>query len=265
MRQLIDIDDLTPTEIAAIWQRAASPQAVRPGGVAAFSFEGKGVRTRTTFLQVFAALGIQAIELPGMLDSRERAADLAGYLDPFYSLYVIRASDHARLAEFAGASNRPVINAMSSLAHPCEVLSDAFYLSKRLGDLHTAKILLWGPLTNVFRSWYALGRVLGLDLYHYCPGEYRLAGAPVAYLDAPTLAVDVVLTDGWPAGFADEAYSLTLAQLSALGDPVLLPTPPFSIGRELAFDPLEITHFAGYAQKRVLLDVQKAVLALALE
>ncbi len=264
MRYLLDIDDLTSGEIDTIWRLAASPPDERHPGTVAFSFEGKGVRTRTTFLQAIAGLGLGSIELPGLLDTAERPADLAGYLDPFYTLYVIRFSDHARLAAFGQASQRPVINAMSSLAHPCEVLSDAFYLSRELGDIREARLLLWGPTTNVFRSWYSLGKVLGLKLFHFCPAAYRVPGVPVTYLDQPDLEVDVVLTDGWPKGFSDSTYSLTEAQVRALGEPLLLPTPPFSIGRELAFDPLTTKNFTGYAQKRALLDVQKAILLTAL-
>jgi ornithine carbamoyltransferase len=56
------------------------------------------------------------------------------------------------------------------------------------------------------------------------------------------------------------AWSLTEAHLAHMGQPKLLPTPPFTIGRELAFDPLHYTGFAGYRQKELLLPVQKAIL-----
>jgi ornithine carbamoyltransferase len=95
-------------------------------------------------------------ELPNFLTSDERASDLAGYLDPFYDIYVIRAANHARLAEFASASRRPVINAMSDSGHPCEVLTDAYFIDTELMPLEQARICLWGPPTNVFRSWHEL-------------------------------------------------------------------------------------------------------------
>jgi ornithine carbamoyltransferase len=49
-----------------------------------------------------------------------------------------------------------------------------------------------------------------------------------------------------------------------MGHPRLLPTPPFSIGRELAFDPLDYPGFTGHAQKALLLPVQKAILQQAM-
>jgi ornithine carbamoyltransferase len=84
----------------------------------AWSFEGNGIRTRTTFIRAFRELGMQLTELPNLLKTEERVADLAGYLDPFYDLYVIRDTDHERLQAFANASSRPVINAMSAGGHP---------------------------------------------------------------------------------------------------------------------------------------------------
>ncbi len=117
---LINVDDLSESEIHAIWVLAGKP--ARPlNGTVAWSFEGNGIRTRTTFIQAFRELGLSYIELPNLLKTTERACDLAGYLDPFYAMYVVRESNHQKLQEFAAASSRPVINAMSSQAHPCEV------------------------------------------------------------------------------------------------------------------------------------------------
>ncbi|MDQ3273277.1 MAG: ornithine carbamoyltransferase, partial [Pseudomonadota bacterium] len=133
---LINIDDLSKTEIREIWALAGKPHRSLTGTVA-WSFEGNGIRTRTTFIQAFRELGLSYIELPNFLKTNERASDLAGYLDPFYAMYVVRESNHERLREFASVSSRPVINAMSCAAHPCEVLSDACYIEAELGSIET--------------------------------------------------------------------------------------------------------------------------------
>lgn len=104
-------------------RRHALPTSAAQGGLVV---EGNGIRTRTSFIQTFQELGLSFVELPNLLKTPERAADLAGYLDPFYDAYVVRESNHQRLAEFAFASQRPVIIAMSGMGHPCEVLTDAF-------------------------------------------------------------------------------------------------------------------------------------------
>ena len=259
---LIEIGDLSARDIRAIWVLASQPAKSLTGTVA-WSFEGRGVRTRTTFMQAFRDLGLAVTELPGLLKTPERACDLAGYLDPFYALYVLRESDHQRLREFAAHSCRPVINAMSSQQHPCEVLSDAWFIETTLKPLTELKIGLWGPMTNVFWSWHELGRVLGLELVHFCPPQCHTTGGTGHYRSAPDTQVDILITDGWPADFDLSDWSLSLTMLAHLGQPRLLPTPPFSIGRELEFDPLSYPGFTGYAQKRALLPVQRAILAFS--
>jgi ornithine carbamoyltransferase len=262
--KLIRLADLDAFDVRAIWRLVGAADAL-PAATVAWSFEGKGIRTRTTFIQAFRELGLAFTELPDLLNTAERPADLAGYLDPFYALYVIRAADHARLAEFAAASRRPVINAMSSAGHPCEVLTDAHYIDTQLRPIQQARIGLWGPPTNVLRSWHELAAVLGFTVQHVCAPRFHEDQPHVAFAAAPAGPVDVLITDGWPAGCEDSAWSLTRAQLALLGDPKLLPTPPFSIGRELAFDPLGYPGFLGYAQKQALLPVHKAIIRWALE
>lgn len=141
---LVSLADLAAADVRAIWRLAAAPDEPLAGTVG-WSFEGNGIRTRTTFMQAFRELGLSFSELPNLLKTSERACDLAGYLDPFYAIYVIRESIHARLVEFATASRRPVINAMSSEGHPCEVLTDAFYIDTALLPITKVRISLCGP------------------------------------------------------------------------------------------------------------------------
>ena len=260
---LIDLSQLTREDVHAIWNLADAPVELLKGN-AAWSFEGNGIRTRTTFMQAFRDLGLSFVELPNFLKTAERAVDLAGYLDPFYDVYVVRESDHQRLSEFAFASCRPVINAMSSMGHPCEVLTDAYYIDRSIKSIAQARICLWGPPTNVLRSWHELARSLQLSVTHVCDARLHEAQTYVKFASAPTETFDVVITDGWPSSAEAVGRSLTLADLNRMGNPVLQPTPPFCIGRELAFDPLHYPHFAGYKQKALLLPVQKAILRYAL-
>ncbi|EAR11301.1 ornithine carbamoyltransferase [Reinekea blandensis] len=267
MKSLIDITDLTRQEILNIWARADQQPAPFANNTVnvAWSFEGNGIRTRTTFVQSFQSLDASYVELPNLLKTQESVIDLAGYLDPFYDLYVIRDRQHDRLQAFAEASTRPVINAMSSLAHPCEVLTDAAYLAHRFGNLENLRILLVGPLTNVFRSWHALAAVFGCTVTHACPKDYQDSHSAVRYLESITGTYDVVITDAWPEAFNDRAYQLTPQRLADLGNPVLLPTPPVSVGRELA-EPLSgYPTFAGYQQKAWLLPVQRAIISQMIE
>ena len=267
---LIHLTDLQPDDIRHIWSLVNAPGPALQGTVA-WSFEGKGIRTRTTFIEAFRQLGLAFTELPHLLQTSERACDLAGYLDPFYALYVVRESNHARLSEFAAASRRPVINAMSAAGHPCEVLTDAFYVDTQIKPLAQARVCLWGPSTNVFRSWHELAQVLGFELVQVCHQRFHEALPQVTFVEPSALpdAVDVVITDCWPAGAEADAQTqadlapLTEEHLAALGNPALLPTPPFTLGRELAVDPVAYPGFVGYRQKELLLPVQTAIIRWA--
>ncbi len=85
------------------------------------------------------------------------------------------------------------------------------------------------------------------------------------FTEATNIAADVVVTDSWPSGLEGAGWALTEAHLAEMGHPKLLPTPPFSMDRELSFDPTSYSGFAGYDQKRWLLPVQKAILCYAAE
>lgn len=258
MRQLLTLSALHQRDVYAIWERAADPD-LRLSGTVGWSFEGDGVRTRATFIEAFRRLGLQWTELPNLLKTTEAPRDLAGYLDPFFQVYVIRERDHARLAAFAAASARPVVNAMSGLGHPCEVLTDAYFLHTMLKPLAEAQICLWGPTTNVFRSWHELAVIFEIQLTQVCPRRFHLEHPNVRFVEAAEAPADIVITDGWPVGADADAHPLTEADLIRLGRPALLPTPPFSVGRELAVDPLRYPGFTGYTQKQLLLPMHQAI------
>ncbi|MDQ2077822.1 hypothetical protein [Marinimicrobium sp. ABcell2] len=265
MIKLLDINDLKKEDIYQIWEAVSRGPSNRFVGNVAWSFEGNGIRTRTTFLQAFQRLGLPYVELPNFLKTGESVEDLAGYMDSFYSLYVIREDNHDRLAEFAAASSRPVINAMSSEAHPCEVLTDSFHLYSKYESLQKLRILLWGPPTNVFKSWHSLSRVLGLNVTQYCPAHYHNSEEGVVYSDRLEGRFDIVITDAWPTHFSDKCYSLSQEILENLGDPELLPTPPVTVGKELLFAPIKYGNFSGYSQKALLLPVQESIIAHVIE
>lgn len=261
---IISLSDLTDHDVKAIWSLVSAPDHSLAGTVA-WSFEGNGIRTRTTFIHAFRDLGLQFTELPNLLKTNERPEDLAGYLDPFFSLYVIRDLNHEKLQSFAQASSRPVINAMSGLGHPCEVLTDAYFIDRSIKPLHTARICLWGPTTNVFRSWHELACVVGAKLVQVCDEHHHEMRSTVEFTSTPPQYADIVITDAWPNGVEPSPVSLSEEHLAQMGSPALLPTPPFSIGRELLFDPCSYPGFVGHKQKQLLLPVQKAILRYAVE
>ena len=249
MNKLTDTHSLEPGAIEKIWSLAPEAGPLNAASHVALSFQGSGTRTRTTFIQAISHLGLDYIDLPIFLETKERAQDLAGYLDPFYSLYIVRYRDHDKIKAFADASRRPVINAMSAWEHPCEALSDAYWFHTTVKPLDRSRIVIWGPITNVLRSWANVAGTCGANV------EFIEKASNVLPED-----VDLVITDGWPQKYADRKASLTQGHLEQMGRPILLPTPPFTIGREVDFDPLTYGNFAGYDQKLYLLKVQTAII-----
>ena len=253
MNGLIDTSSLTREALARIWGSVNKGEPLCGDSPVACSIQGTGTRTKTTMFQALTQVGLEYIELSAFLDTEERPQDLAGYLDPFYSLYIIRYSNDDKLKAFAKASQRPVINAMSSLEHPCEAIADAFWFHTQVKALDGARVVIWGPTTNVLRSWTNVAKLAGATVYSYDSVD-----------DALPEEIDLVVTDGWPRGCSGQSVSLTIEHLKQMGAPILLPTPPFTIGEELAFDPTTYTGFSGYSQKSSLLAVQKAIIRYVL-
>jgi ornithine carbamoyltransferase len=272
VKRLLAIAELTWQEIAQLFDLAQRLQRGArtnlDGRTAIYSFEGNSLRTRATFLKALAYLGLTAIELPNLLKTREEKRHLAGYLDQWADLYIIREGSHEAIEAFARSSRRPVVNAMSAQGHPCEVLGDVFWLWQRFGDLHKLRFCLVGPPTNVLRSWVEMCELLSLGHMQVIPPGYAPPGAEhvTVSLDEGLRGADVVLTDAWPEGFDDPAYRVTKAKLAlASTGAILIPCPPFNTAREVSKDAIASPHFAGYGQKSGLYWMHVAIVAALLD
>ncbi|MGF6371612.1 hypothetical protein OKW40_004362 [Paraburkholderia sp. RAU6.4a] len=110
--------------------------------------------------------------------------------------------------------------------------------------------------TTFIQAFRALG--LGLDVVHVCVRRFHEVKANVTFVESPSITADIVITDGWPKSVDTSHPSLTRQHVTDMGNPKLLPIPPFLIGRELFFDPLTYDGFVGYEQKTCLATVQAA-------
>jgi ornithine carbamoyltransferase len=126
---------------------------------------------------------------------------------------VIRTSDHRAVRELARHGEIPVINAMTSAGHPCEVISETFTILERRGELDGLRLTFVGEDTNLCRSWSELTTIFDLSVTQVCPPGWEL---PATYLDSllqhgqvgrvevthdlevGVAGADVLYTDGWP-------------------------------------------------------------------
>jgi ornithine carbamoyltransferase len=273
-KSIIKISDLHLDEISHIFELADKAQDLKfasdAGLSACYSFEGNSIRTRATFIKALNDLRISPIEIPNILKTQEAVGHLAGYLDNWFDIFIIRDRDHKKLALFSESTNKPTINAMTSEAHPCEVLADVYAIRVGKGDMRSFKYCIIGPPTNVLNSWRIAGEVLGLDIIHVLPGEYMSrepqTGKVTNSKSDGLLDADVILTDAWPQGFDDKSFQLTLKDLENVKPGAwVIPCPPFNVENEINKDTIESAYFAGYDQKRYLYHVQKALIYFMLK
>lgn len=270
MRSLIRLDDWTRADIEQVFALAdAYDQGRGPttAGCAVMFFPAASLRTRVTFERGAALMGLQPVVLPSVtLDKDEALEDVAEYLRSWADIVVARHGDLTVLERLDTPGALPIVNAMTAVNHPCEVLSDLWSLRSRR-PLASTRFVFVGPDGNISRAWLEASRVLGLDLIQCCPDVLRTPGTRwSADLESSIRSADVILTDA-PGERADllAPYRITAALLdSAPPGARLSPCPPFIRGREVSADALEHPAFVGHDDKRALLPVQQAVMAFCL-
>ncbi len=270
MRHLLRLDDWTTAELREVFRLAdkyAAGDGPRVDGCAALFFPPSSLRTRVSFERGAALMGLQPITFPPeTLDKPEALDDVAGYLASWVDVLVIRHPDMQVLEGLAASDALPVVNAMTSENHPCEVLSDLYAISRTRDPLQL-RFLFVGADGNLARGWAEAARAFELDLIQCCPVELATPGIRCTDdLDAAVAAADVILTDAPGTHSAELApFIITAALLSLAPAGVqFAPCPPFQRGREVSADALESSAFVGYGFKKSLLPVQQAILALAL-
>jgi ornithine carbamoyltransferase len=270
MRSLITLDDWSAADVLEVFALAdayGEGRGPTTEGAAVMFFPPSSLRTRATFERGASLMGLQPIVFPDTtLDKPEALTDVANYLDAWVDIVVARHRDLSVVEGLAAAHALPVVNAMTDVNHPCEVLSDLYALRRR-GDVSGLRFLFVGADGNIARAWHEAARVLQLDLVQCCPAELATPGARwTDDLGSAIASADVVLTDGPGAHAAAlEPYRITAALLDLAPAGVrFAPCPPFVRGRELSADAVTHEAFVGHSFKASLLPVQQAVMAFCL-
>ena len=218
-RDLLRIADLSSEEIEAVLAlakrlkaelRAGTPHPLLAGRTLAMIFEKPSLRTRVTFEVGMVQLGGAAIHLaPGDIrfGERESAGDIARNLERWVDLVMARTFLHQSVVDLAAGARVPVVNGLSDLHHPCQVLSDCFTLLERRGRLAGLRVAFVGDGNNVVHSWMDAAARLGFDFVLACPPGYEpdptitaQAGKRTTVthdVDAAARGADVIYTDVW--------------------------------------------------------------------
>ena len=228
-------------------------------------FPPSSIRTRITFEKGIYLLGGQPVLFPSdALDKKEDLRDVCGYLNNWADIIIIRHKNIQLIEEFAKYSEVPVINAMSDINHPCEILSDMYSLSKIRDNFISDNYLFCGKNGNIGLTWKEASNVMGFALSQCCGIGYEMDGVNVYHnINTAVRGKDIICTDSLSGeelnDFKDCQITKEIMDM-ANQNAVLNPCPPFYRGEEVSDDAIQSKYFVGYEFKKNLLRIQQAIM-----
>ena len=285
-RDLLKIADLVPAEAEAILDLAEELKLDRtqrlPGRTLGLIFGQPSTRTRISFGVAIVQLGGGFVTLTPQemqLSRGESLSDTAHVLSRYLDALAIRILSHEELETWAAEADIPVINALTSVEHPCQALADVLTIRQRLGGLEGVKVAWVGDGTNVLVSLAGMAALTGMEVVAACPDGYEPpAETRLRLVRDPREAAegaDVLVTDIWVSLGQEEEHDRRLrdlepyrldASLLGIASPgaIVLHCLPAHPGEEIAPEVLYGAHSAVWDEAENRLHVQKALLALLL-
>ncbi|MFR8469174.1 peptide transporter [Eisenbergiella tayi] len=270
MKNLIRLTDYKAKDVYEIFDIAdeiiqGKYKDILNGKTVVLFFPNSSIRTRVTFEKGIRLLGGQAVLFPSdTLDKRENSKDVIGYLNNWADVIVVRHKDIAMLETMSQYSKVPVINALTAINHPCEMLADMYALSKIRKDFTKDKYLFCGLKGNIGLSWKEAADVMGFELSQCCADGYEMEGVPVYHnIEDAIIGKDIVCTDSLPSDVLEKSSGCQVTKAvmeKANKGAVLNPCPPFYRGEEVSGDVIDSEYFVGYEFKKYLLEIQQAVI-----
>ncbi len=296
-RDFLAIPDFSAQELRELFQLA---DAMRAGTFVGHPLAGKSLamifmksstRTRVSFEVGMWQLGGHALFLSPrdiQLGRGEPIADTARVLSRYVDGIMIRTFAHAEVEQLAKYADVPVINGLTDLLHPCQVLADVLTVRQHLGGWEGKRIAWIGDGNNMANSWINAAYRLGFDLTLACPEGYDpdptilargQTTAMIRVVRDPAEAVDgadVVNTDVWAsmgqeeeqerrarafAGFTVTSALMAKAKRSA----IFLHCLPAHRGEEVAADVIDGPQSRVWDEAENRLHAQKAVMATLME
>lgn len=301
-KDLISIADLGLDKIRRILELAKELKSQRSfsdlplrGKSLGLIFQKPSVRTRVSFEVGMAQLGGKTVYLSPddiRLGQREDIKDVAKTLSRYLDGIVIRTFSHQVVLELAEYSTIPVINGLSDLFHPCQVLSDLYTIEEKKGKFKGIKLAFIGDGNNVCHSLlYGCSKV-GIDLSIATPKGYEpkrdiiesalveaaRSGAKIEIINDPFKAVadsDIVYTDVWVSmGKEPEtkrrlkafrSYQVNSGLIKvARPDCLIMHCLPAHRGQEITNEVIDSPQSIVFDQAENRLHVQKAILLMLL-
>lgn len=296
-QDFLSIADHTRADLEGILDDAArlkadlrAGQGERPllGKTLAMIFEKPSLRTRVTFETGIKQLGGASVYLAPddiQLGARETVADVAGNLSRWVDLIMARTFSHSAMLELAEHATIPVINGLSDLLHPCQVMADCQTLLEQKGRLEGLTVAFIGDGNNVVNSWIHAAARLGIHFRLACPKGYepnpeilaaarKGASSEIEVLNDPAAAsadADALYTDVWTSmgqeaesqvrRAAFEGYQVNAALLSkAKKDALVMHCLPAHRGEEITGEVVDGPQSVVLEQAENRLHAQKAIM-----
>lgn len=303
-KDIISINDLTREEVNQILEtthilkmKQLLGEIYHPlkGKTLGMIFQKSSTRTRVSFEVGMWQLGGYALFLSAndlQLNRGETIADTARNLSRYLDGIMIRTFSHQDVVDLAEYSSVPVINGLTDLLHPCQVLSDLFSIKEKKQNLEGLKLAYIGDGNNMAHSIMFGGAKMGMHVVICSPSGFepdpeitRLSrldatktGASINILDNPVEAVrtaDVIYTDVWASmgqeseheerlkSFSEYQVNGTLLE-NAKEDVLVMHCLPAHRGEEITDEVIDGPRSIVFDQAENRLHVQKAIMALVM-
>ncbi len=286
------LDDARARKIsrADLPKGALDPHAPLAGRILALIFDKQSTRTRISFDVGMRQLGGTTIMLSGkdmQLAREETIADTARVLSRYVDAVMIRLLDHEMVRELAEHASVPVINGLTRISHPCQVMADVMTFEEHRGPIKGATVAWSGDANNVLTSWVHAAARFGFKLRVASPKELSAkdslrawaagAGADVEFGDDPDKAVagaDCVVSDAWVSmGDADmtkrhnllKSYQVNARLMAkAARDAIFMHCLPAHRGEEVTDEVIDGPQSVVFDEAENRLHAQKAILVWCL-
>ncbi|MFM2378112.1 MAG: ornithine carbamoyltransferase [Cyanobacteriota bacterium] len=294
-RDVLRITDMSSEEISALLNLSAQLKAgtLNPSckKVLGLLFYKASTRTRVSFTVAMYQLGGQVIDLnPSVtqVGRGEPLADTARVLDRYLDILAVRTFKQEDLEAFANYSRIPIINALTDLEHPCQILADLQTIQETFQTLRGINLTYVGDGNNVANSLLLGGALMGLNVRVASPANYQpdgeivasaqaigeKTGSKILITDDPVMAVkdsQVVYTDVWASmgqeSLADaripifQPYQVNEQLMShADKDAIILHCLPAHRGEEITDGAIEGVQSKVWEQAENRMHAQKALM-----
>jgi ornithine carbamoyltransferase len=296
-KNILSIIDMEKKDLDRLFERAKELKQRKKEGILdrplagktlGLIFEKASTRTRVSFEAAMQQLGGSSMFISSQdthMVRKEPIKDTARVLSRYLDAVAIRTYSQEMLEEFSRYADIPVINALTDMYHPCQVLSDIQTVIECKGGYENRKIAWVGDGNNVAQSWISAASVLGLNLYMACPEGYfpderiledaRETGKGKIQIGTdPEAAVkdaDVINTDVWASmGKEEEAekrknaflpYQVNAKLVSkAKPDVIVMHCLPAHRDEEITEEVMEGERSVVWDQSENKMHMQKAVL-----